>query len=215
MNQRQYQNELLDPSQVVVCIIDEQPQMFFGAQSNDRESVMNAAVALAKAAKVFNIPVILSTVAAQTFSGPLYSKLQEVFPDQKPIDRTSLNAWEDKNFRDAVTATGRKKILIAGLWTEVCVTLPALSALADGYDVYAVTDASAGSSIQAHEMAVLRMTQAGVKPITWQAALLEMQRDWANKDTYKPVTQVVTEHGGAYGVGLEYAESMVPANQQS
>jgi nicotinamidase-related amidase len=207
---RNYQKELLDPSQVAVCIIDQQPQMFFGVESIGRMVVMNAVAGLAKTAQIFQIPVVLSTVEAQTFSGPLYSKVRSVFPNQPPIDRTTLNAWEDKRFRNAVSATGKKRLLFAGLWTEVCVALPVLSALADGYEAYIVTDACAGASKEAHKMSVLRMTQAGAKPVTWQGALLEMQRDWANKATYQPIMQLITEHGGAYGLGVEYANAMVP-----
>ncbi|MDR1615611.1 MAG: hydrolase [Syntrophomonadaceae bacterium] len=209
---RNYPNVLLDPAEIALCIIDEQPEMFFGVESIERMPVMNAIVGLAKTAKVFKIPVIFSTVEAKTFSGPLYSKLQSVFPNQTPIDRTCLNAWEDMNFKKAVEAAGKKKIMIAGLWTEVCVTLPALSAKSEGYDVYIVADASAGASKEAHDISIQRMIQAGVKPVTWQASLLEMQRDWANKTTYDPVIQIITEHGGVYGLGLEYAKAMVPQN---
>jgi len=209
---RAYQNSLLDPSQVVIALIDHEPQMYFGVESDCRNAVLNAVIGLAKTAKAFNIPIILSTVEANTFSGPLVNKVQSVFPDIMPIDRTTLNAWEDKKFKTAVQATGRKKLLLAGLWTEVCVTLPALSAMEDGYEIYAVADASAGSSKQAHQMAMQRLIQAGAKPVTWQAALLEMQRDWANKDTYQVVTDIIREHGGAYGLGLEYASTFIPQN---
>ncbi|HWS29587.1 MAG TPA: hydrolase [Clostridia bacterium] len=211
---RAYQNALLDPSQVVVCLIDHEPKMFFGVESASRNCVLNVVTGLAKTAKAFGIPIVLSTVEAQKFSGPLVSKVQSVFPDITPIHRTTFNAWENGNFRRAVEQTARKKLLLAGLWTEVCVTLPALSALIDGYEIYVVADACAGSSCEAHDMAMQRMIQAGAKSVTWQAALLEMQRDWANKDTYQAVTAVVKEHGGAYGLGLEYAETLVPASQQ-
>ncbi len=175
--------------------------------------MLNAVAGLAKTAKAFGIPIVLSTVEAQKFSGPLVSKVQSVFPDITPIDRTTFNARDDGNFRRAVEQTARK-LLLAGLWTEVCVTLPALSALIDGYEIYVVADACAGSGCEAHDMAMQRMIQAGAKPVTWQAAPLEMQRDWVNKDTYQAVTAVVKEHGGAYGLGLEYAETLVPASQQ-
>ena len=209
---RAYQKSLLDPSQVVIALIDHEPQMYFGVESDCRNAVLNAVIGLAKTAKAFNIPIILSTVEANTFSGPLVNKVQCVFPDIMPIDRTTLNAWEDKKFKTAVQATGRKKLLLAGLWTEVCVTLPALSAMEDGYEIYAVADASAGSSKQTHQMAMQRLIQAGAKPVTWQATLLEMQRDWANKDTYQVVTDIIREHGGAYGLGLEYASTFIPQN---
>jgi nicotinamidase-related amidase len=183
--------------------------MFFAVESSERQKVLNAVTGLAKVAKIFNIPLILSTVEAFTFSGPLIPKIQNEFPGIVPIDRTTLNAWEDKNFRKAVETTGRKKLLIAGLWTEVCVALPTLSAIEDGYKVCVVTDASAGSSRESHNMAIQRMTMAGAVPVTWQAAMLEMQRDWANKDTYQAVMDVVTEHSGAYGIGVNYANTMV------
>lgn len=207
---RAYQKSLLDPSQVAILLIDHEPQMFFGVESDCRNAVLNAVTGLAKTAQAFGIPIILSTVEAAKFSGPLVSKVQSVFPDITPIDRTTLNAWEDANFQKAVQSTGKKKLLLAGLWTEVCVALPTLSAIEDGFEVYVVADASAGSSKQAHQMALQRVIQAGAKPVTWQAALLEMQRDWANKDTYQAVTAVVKEHGGAYGLGLEYANALIP-----
>jgi len=207
---RAYQNSLLDPTQVVIALIDHEPQMFFGVESDCRNSVLNSVVGLAETAKAFGVPVILSTVEANTFSGPLVSKVQNVFPDIVPIDRTTLNAWEDTNFKKAVKKTGRKKLLLAGLWTEVCVTFPALSAIEDGYEVYVVADASAGSSKQAHQIALQRLVQAGAIPITWQATLLELQRDWANKDTYQAVTTVIKQYGGAYGLGMEYANALIP-----
>jgi nicotinamidase-related amidase len=211
---RAYQNALLDPSQVAVCLIDHEPQMFFGVESAPRAVVLNAVTGLARTAQAFNIPIILSRVEANKFSGPLVKSVQAVFPGIRPINRTTLNAWEDQAFRRAVIETGREKLLIAGLWTEVCVTLPALTAMDDGYDVFIVADACAGSSYEAHNMAMQRMIQAGAVPVTWQAALLEMQRDWNNTETYQAVTNVVRDCGGAYGLGLEYAQTMVPAAQQ-
>jgi nicotinamidase-related amidase len=211
---RAYQKSLLDPEQAAVCLIDHEPQMFFGVESAPRGAVLNAVTGLAKTAQAMSLPIILSTVEAQKLSGPLVSRVQANFPDMAPIDRTTLNAWEDRNFRDAVERTGRQKLLLAGLWTEVCVVLPALSAIEDGYEIYVVADACAGSSREAHSMALHRMIQAGAKPVTWQAALLEMQRDWGNKDTYQAVVSVVKECGGAYGLGLEYAQTMVPASRQ-
>lgn len=207
---RNYQKSLLDPSEVAILLIDHEPQMFFGVESDCRSSVLNAVTGLAKTAQIFNIPIILSTVEAKTFSGPLVSKVQSVYPDITPIDRTTLNAWEDTNFQNAVKATKKKKLIIAGLWTEVCVALPTLAAIEDGYEIYVVADASAGSSKQAHQMALQRVIQAGAKPVTWQASLLEMQRDWANKDTYQAVMTVIQEHGGAYGLGVEYVNAMIP-----
>lgn len=210
---RSYQNSLLDPTQVAVLIIDHEPQMYFGVEGACRNSILNAVTGLAKTASVFQIPVVLSTVEANTFSGPMVKKVQSVYPEVTPIDRTTLNSWEDQNFVSAVKQTKKKKLLIAGLWTEVCVALPALAAMEDGYEIYVVADACAGSSKQAHKMAMQRMIQAGAKPVTWQAALLEMQRDWANKDTYQAVMTVIKEHGGAYGLGVEYTDAMLPKSQ--
>ncbi|MBM7171462.1 hydrolase [Streptomyces sp. G44] len=201
--------DLLTPDNCAVLFVDHQPQMFFGTGSGDRTAIINAATGLAKAAKVFDVPVVLSTVAAESFSGPIMPQLSAVFPDQKVIDRTSMNAWEDVPFVEAVKATGRRKLVIAGLWTEVCVVLPALSAIAQGYEVYVVTDASGGVSPQAHEHAVQRMVQGGAIPVTWVQVLLELQRDWARTETYVPVTEVVKEHGGAYGLGLVYAQAVI------
>ena len=212
---RNYQKSLLDPTQITILLIDHEPQMFFGVESTYRNSVLNAVTGLAKTAQTFQVPIILSTVEANTFSGPLISKVQNVFPNITPIDRTTLNAWEDANFQAAVKQTKRKKLVIAGLWTEVCVAFPALSALEDGYEVYVVTDASAGSSKEAHQTAILRMVQAGAKPVTWQSVLLELQRDWANKDTYQAVMDIIGEHGGAYGLGVEYANAMIPQSANS
>ncbi|MBO1331423.1 hydrolase [Streptomyces sp. VRA16 Mangrove soil] len=200
---------LLTPDDCAVLFIDHQPQMFFGTGSGDRTAVINSTLGLAKAAKVFDVPVVLSTVAAESFSGPLMPQLADVFPEQKIIDRTTMNAWEDVEFVEAVKATGRRKLVIAGLWTEVCVVLPALSALAQGYEVYVVTDASGGVSPQAHEHAIQRMIQAGVVPVTWVQVLLELQRDWARQETYAAVGDVVKAHGGTYGLGLVYAQALI------
>jgi nicotinamidase-related amidase len=201
--------ELLNPKTCAFIFIDHQPQMFFGVQSADRQTIQNNVVGLAKTAKIFNVPSILTTVAAKSFSGPMIAELQAVFPDQKPIDRTSMNSWEDKNLVAAVEKTQRKKIVIAALWTEVCLAFPALSAIAEGYEVYAVTDASGGTSKEAHEMAIKRMTMAGVIPVTWIQVMCELQRDWARQETYAPVMQVAKEHAGAYGIGVFYAQSML------
>ncbi|MER7577851.1 hydrolase [Streptomyces sp. NPDC126514] len=204
--------DLLTPDNCAVLFVDHQPQMFFGVGSDDRTAIINSIVGLAKTAEAFDVPVVLSTVAAESFSGPIMPQLADVFPDQKIIDRTTMNAWEDVAFVEAVKATGRRKLVLAGLWTEVCVVLPALSALAQGYEVYVVTDASGGVSPQAHEHAVQRMVQAGATPVTWIQVLLELQRDWARTDTYAATTQVIREHGGAYGLGLVYAQAVIGAH---
>lgn len=201
--------ELLTPDNCALILIDHQPQMFFGVESANRGLIKNNVIGLAKAAKIFKVPTILTTVAANSFSGPLIPELQAVFPDQKPIDRTSMNSWEDKNLVAAVEKTKRKKLVIAALWTEVCLAFPAISAIQAGYEVYAVTDASGATTLEAHNMAIQRMIQVGVIPITWVQFFCELQRDWARQETYAPVMELAKEHGGAYGIGVFYAKSML------
>lgn len=200
---------LLDPTNCTVIFIDHQPQMTFGVANIDRQTLVNNTIGLAKAAKVFNVPVILTTVETQSFSGPMWPQLTELFPGQKPIERTSMNSWEDKKFVAEVEQIGRKKLVIAALWTEVCLAFPALQAMGAGYEVYAVEDACGGTSEVAHRAAMQRVVQAGAVPVTWQQVLLEFQRDWAKRDTYDAVMKIVLEHSGAYGQGVEYAYTMV------
>jgi nicotinamidase-related amidase len=200
---------LLTPDNCVLALIDYQPQMLFGVENFDRQDVINKTVALAKAARLFDVPTILSTVETKSFSGYIWPQLKAVFPDQEPIERSSMNSWDDKNFVAAVEKTRRKKLIIAGLWTEACVTFPTIQALNDGYDVYFVADASGDISQVAHEMAVQRCIQAGAKPLTALQTLLEWQRDWANRDTYDAVMEIAKTHFGAYGMGVEYAYTMV------
>lgn len=199
---------LLTTHDSALLLIDHQPQMLFGVQSCDRTLLVNNVTALAKSAKVFNIPVVLTTIGAKTFGGPLLPEIQAVFPDITPIDRSIINAWDDPRFVEAVKATGRKQLVMAALWTEICLCYPAISAVQAGYDVYAVIDASGGSSLVDHEMAVQRMIQAGVVPITWQPVLFEYQRDWARMDTYQAVMDIVKEHTGAFAAGAFYAQAM-------
>ena len=202
--------EVLTPQNSQLIFIDHQPQMVFGVQSIDRQTLKNNTVGLAKAAKIFKIPTIITTVETQGFSGYTYPELLDVFPDAKLLERTSMNSWDDQKVRDALTANHRKKVVVSGNWTEVCNTTFALSAMLEcGYEIYMVSDASGGTTKEAHEMAMLRMVQAGVVPVTWQQVLLEWQRDWARKDTYNDVMAVVQEHSGAYGMGVDYAYTMV------
>ncbi|MFF9320470.1 hydrolase [Streptomyces sp. NPDC014735] len=200
---------LLSPENSVLLMVDHQPQMFFGTTNADRGDIINATVGLAKSAKVFGVPVVLTTVASKSFSGPLLPQLAEVYPDAEPIDRTTMNCWEDQRVVDAVGATGRPKIVMAGLWTEVCISLAALSAVDQGYEVYVPTDACGAVSVAAHDNAVKRMMQNGVVPTTWLTTLLEWQRDWGRTETYDPVMDVVVQHAGAYGVGVVYARAML------
>ncbi len=201
--------ELLNPTNSALILIDHQPQMAFGVQSIDRQQLKNNTVALAKSAKIFNVPTILTSVETESFSGYIWPELLGVFPDQQPIERTSMNSWEDEKFVAAVKATGRKKLIMAALWTEVCLTFPALEAIEAGYEVYIVTDASGGTSQEAHDMSVQRMIQAGAIPVTWQQVLLEYQRDWSKRESYDAVMDLVREHSGAYGMGVDYAYTMV------
>ncbi len=201
--------DLLTPENSTMIFIDHQPQMAFGVTSIDRQLLKNNVIALAKSAKVFKVPTILTTVETKSFSGNMWPELLAVFPGQEPVERTSMNSWEDKGFVAAVEKTGRKKLVMAALWTEVCLTFPALEAIKAGYEVYAVVDASGGTSQDAHEYSLERVIQAGVIPVTWLQVLLEYQRDWAKKETYDEVMAIVKEHCGAYGMGVEYAYTMV------
>ncbi len=201
--------ELLTPQNSALVLIDHQPQMTFGVQSIDRQLLVSNVVGLAKAAKAFRVPTVLTTVAAKTFSGEFWPEVTALFPEIVPVDRTSMNSWDDANFRRAVEATGRKKVVLAALWTEVCLVFPALDMLEAGYEVYIVTDASGGTSIEAHERAVQRLLQAGAIPMTWQQTMLEWQRDWARQETYDAVMEIAKAHGGAYGVGIRYAKSIL------
>jgi len=201
--------ELLNPQNSAVIFIDFQPQMTFGVASIDRQTLFNNVILLAKAARIFSVPSILTTVETKSFSGNMWPQLLDLFPGQEPIERSSMNSWESREFVAAVAATGRKKLVVAALWTEVCLAFPALEALAAGYEVYAVEDASGGTSPTAHSAAMRRIEQAGAVPVTSLQVLLEYQRDWARKDTYNDVLAAVKEHGGAYGQGVEYAYTMV------
>ncbi len=202
--------ELLTPQNSQLILIDQQPQMAFGVQSIDRQTLKNNVVALAKAAKAFGIPTTITTVETEGFSGYTYPELLDVFPDVPLLERTSMNSWDDQKVRDALAANGRKKVVVSGLWTEVCNCTFALSAMLEGdYEIYMVADASGGTSIDAHEYAMQRMVQAGAVPMTWQQVLLEWQRDWARKDTYDATIAIVREHSGAYGMGVDYAYTMV------
>jgi nicotinamidase-related amidase len=194
---------LLTPEESVVLLIDHQPFQFANLHSHEPTMVINNVVLLAKTAKAFGVPTILTTVVEER-GGYLLHGLQDVFPDQKPINRTFINTWEDSRVVDAVKATGRKKLIIAGLWTEICVAMPAIQALADGYGVYVVTDASGGTTREAHDMAVQRMIQAGVVPITSGLVMAEFQRDWAREATVPGLAAVMAQHGGGSGVAFAW-----------
>ncbi|OHV77696.1 hydrolase [Mesorhizobium sp. ORS 3428] len=200
---------LLAAQDCALLLIDFQPTSFFTVQSIDRQLLISNVLGLAKTAKLFGIPTILTTVAAANFSGPQLPELEQLFPKVEPIDRTGNNPWEDDRVVSAVATTGCRKLVMAGLWTENCVVLPALSAREDGYEVYVVADACGGVSTIAHDMAIQRMIQAGVVPITWQAMMLELQRDWARQETAGQVQEIAKQHGGAQGQAALYVQTMV------
>ncbi|MEM1131830.1 MAG: hydrolase [Pseudomonadota bacterium] len=202
--------DLLTPENAQVIFIDHQPQMAFGVDSIDGQTLKNNTVMLAKAAKLFDLPTTITTVETDSFSGYTYPELLDVFPEKDILERTSLNSWDDQKVRDALAASGRKKVIVSGLWTEVCNNLFAFSAMAEGgYEIYMVADASGGTSLEAHDRAMDRMVQAGVVPMTTIQTALELQRDWARRDTYDDLMSIFREHGGAYGMGIDYAYTHV------
>ncbi|TBO44451.1 hydrolase [Pedobacter kyonggii] len=194
---------LLTPDNCVLILIDHQPFQFAGLRSHDSQTVINNVVGLAKAAKIFGVPTLLTTVVEER-GGFLLKQLQDVFPEQKPINRTFINTWEDERVVEWVKQTGRKKIVIAALWTEICLAFPAIQAAGEGYDVYGVTDASGGTSLESHDMAIQRMIQAGVTPITSVVFSSELQRDWARQETIPELAQVIYDHFGNVGTSLRW-----------
>ena len=209
---------LITADNCAVVFIDHQPQMAFGvANQIDRQQLLNNVVMLARGAKEYGVPTILTTVETESFSGPMWPQLLDVFPELKPIERTGMNAWDTSEFRDAIHATGKKNILMAGLWTEVCICWPTLNMLHEGYNVYVVEDACGATSEAAHQAALSRMAQAGAVRMTTVATVLEFQRDWARREHYDALMNIFRDHGGAYGMGIEYAYTMVhkvpPARQ--
>ena len=201
--------ELLNPTNHSLLLIDHQSQMAFAVESQPIEELRNNLGLLSASADLYNVPTIVTTVAEKSFSGPVFPEIREYFPNSDEyIDRSTMNSWEDTRVVKAVADTGKKKLVIAGLWTEVCTLSAALSALEDGYDVYVVADASGGTSQEAHDMAMTRMIQAGVKPITSLQYLLEIHRDWARSDKYNDVVKISKKYGGAYGLGIDYIKTM-------
>ncbi|MDF9805656.1 nicotinamidase-related amidase [Streptomyces sp. HB372] len=199
-------NALLTPEESVLVLIDHQPFQFANLNSHEPTMIVNNVVGLAKAAKVYNVPTILTTVLEER-GGLIVQGIQDVFPEQKPIDRTFINTWQDERVVDAVKATGRKKLILAGLWTEICLAMPAIQAAGEGFEVYAVTDASGGVSAEAHDMAVRRMVQAGVVPITWLAVMGEWQRDWAREETIPGAAEVQGPARRRDGGGLRLGDA--------
>ena len=200
--------ELLNPENSALILIDFQPQMTFGVASIDRQTLINNVMLLAKSAKLLTYLLFLLQLKHAAFL-VIFGQILDIFPNHEIIERSSMNSWEDPKFVEAVKRTGRKKLIFAALWTEVCLAFPVLEAIKAGYEVYAVDDASGGTSLTAHNAAMRRVEQAGAIPVTAIQVLLEYQRDWAHKDTYDAVMEIVKEHTGAYGQGVEYAYTMV------
>ena len=192
---------LLTPENCVVLLIDHQPSQLANVNSHDPTMVINNVTALAKVAKAFDVPTILTTIGAAR-GGDIFKQVQAVFPDQKPIDRSSVNSWEDHRVVEAVKKTGRNKLVIAALWSEMCLAQPAIHAMGEGYEVYAITDASGGVSAEAHDMAIRRLVAAGAQPITWLGMAGELQRDWARTERLGAVAQILFDHAGASGAVL-------------
>ena len=201
---------LLTPTNHALVMIDYESQMAFPLQSTTVDQLRNNTAIVAGASKIFKVPTVITTVAEKSFSGPVFPEVQEFYPQASSgyIDRTTMNTWEDVNAYKAITAKGKKILVLGGLWTSVCIVGPALSAVNDGYTVYVITDACGDVSKEAHDQAITRMVQAGIHPITSIQYLLELQRDWARKETYKATNDLIKKYGGAYGIGIQYSQEM-------
>jgi nicotinamidase-related amidase len=199
---------LLSPADHILIMIDHQSQMAFATKSIDAVLLRNNAALVAKAAKEFSVSTILTTVAEKTFSGPIFEEIKSTFPDAHVIDRTTMNTWEDPRIAERVNGIGKGRIVLAGLWTSVCIVGPACSALDQGFEVYVIADACGDVSDEAHERAIERIVQLGGRPMTSLQYLLELQRDWARGETYNQTVKTSIEHGGGYGLGLIYAKTM-------
>lgn len=204
---------LLTPQDHTLIMIDFQSQMAFATKSIDAVELRNNAALVAHAAKGFGVSTILTTVAEKSFSGPMFAEITEAFPGQKLLDRTSMNTWEDAPVIEEVNKIGKGRLVFCGLWTSVCIVGPTLSALAQGYEVYVIADACGDVSTEAHDRAMDRMVQAGVRPMTSLQYMLELQRDWARTETYDMTTGIAKKFGGAYGLGIIYAKSMFGASE--
>lgn len=203
---------LLSPHDHTLVLIDHQSEMAFNVKSIDVTNLRTNTAILANTAKGFKVPTIISTISKDSFAGPLFEEITDAFPDAEVTDRTTSNAWEDENFIARINAAGQSRLVMAGLWTSVCCNGPVISALEQGFEVYVVTDACGDSTDEAHERAVQRMIQAGARPITSLTYLLELQRDWARTETYGLTTGIARKFGGAFGVGIQYAQTMLPSH---
>lgn len=204
---------LISPDNHALVLIDFQSQMSFATKSISPELLRNNAALISRGAKSFNVPTILTTVAEKSFSGPMFDEVTAPFNGQKMLDRTSMNTWEDVAVIQEINRIAKKRIVLSGLWTSVCIVGPALSALDQGFEVYVITDACGDVSAEAHERAVTRMVQAGAQPITSLQYLLELQRDWARGETYDLTTGIAKKVGGGYGIGVTYAKTMFGAHE--
>ena len=201
-------NALLRPEDSVLVLIDHQPYQLANLNSHEPQMAVNNAAGLAKAAKAFGVPTILTSVLAER-GGYIFSQITDVFPDQEVIDRTLINTWQDPKVVDVVKATGRKQLVMAGLWTEVCVAMPAIQALGEGWEVTVITDASGGTSVEAHEVAIQRMIAAGANMMTWLALAAEWQRDWARMDTAAAMTDVMKHHAAGSGIAFLWEQQLL------
>jgi len=199
---------LLTPENSILVLIDHQPFQFSNLHSHEPTMIINAVAGLSKAAKIFNVPTILTTVVEER-GGLIIKQIQDVFPEQKPINRTFINTWQDPAVTDLVAESGRKQLIIAGLWTEVCVAMPAIQAAGEGYDVFVVTDASGSVSVEAHDMAIRRMVAHGITPINWVAVASEWQRDWARLETANALSGLMIEHAGGSGVAYAWEQQLL------
>ena len=203
--------DLLVPDNHVLVLIDFEGQMGFATKSISISELRTNTAIICGTSKIFHVPTIVTTEAEQSISGPVYPEIEEFYPQATSnyLDRTTMNTWEDEAAYNAIVSTGKRKVILAGLWTGVCIVGPALSALSEGYEVYVITDACGDVSPEANERAIQRMVHAGVKPVTAIQYLLELQRDWARQETYVPVTDLMKKYGGAYGIGIHYAHHML------
>src|SRR3974377_1053320 len=208
-------HKLYTPADSAIVFIDHQPQVVFGGASMDRATLINNVTLLAKVAKEYKVPAVLTAVETESFSGYVWPQLLDVFPGQEVVERSSMNSWDSPGFRKAIEATGRKNIIMTGLWTEVCVCWPTIEMVGAGYNVYVVEDCCGATSPAAQEAALSRMVQAGAVRLTTIAALLEWQRDWKNKEHYNALMGLLKQQAGAYGIGVEYAYTMVHHAPQS
>lgn len=201
-------SELLAPKDCALALVDYQPAMFAGVNSHDRTGILQNVQILAKTAKLFKVPTVLSTIAAQSFSGAMIPEITAIYPGQELIDRSAINAWLDPFFKAAIKKTGRNKIVLAGLWTEACVLFPVLDMIRDGYDVYVPTDACGDISVEAHERAVQRLVQAGAVPVTSLQFLFELQQDWARSETYEGAMEIMKAHS-PYGIEVRFVKEFL------